>query len=119
MGRTSAYPPKKRLSDDIGGIYGPGASGPGNPALMSPNAQSATGSAALSPQDIIQYFELNADKGSVEHAYRLGALYYGGEYYVGRNYKKAFLYFQVRKWRAMDCCKSTAFPQANWFFYQI
>ena len=50
-------PPKVRLVDEEGGLFGPAASGPGE---GDPNAQARP---AYSQEDVLQFYQFNADRG--------------------------------------------------------
>ncbi|KAJ7647649.1 hypothetical protein FB45DRAFT_894034 [Roridomyces roridus] len=75
-----------RLSDLVGGVYGPGAS----VASTGPNAQRAAIKAGISQasgetwEDILDYYLFNADRKEIEFAYRLGKIFYQGSIYSSR-----------------------------------
>ncbi|KAK7045626.1 ERAD-associated protein [Paramarasmius palmivorus] len=72
-----------RLSDLVGGVYGPGAS----VASTGMNANRAAIKAGLSRaagetwEDILDYYLFNADRGEVDYAFRLAKVYYQGSIY--------------------------------------
>ncbi|KAJ7072634.1 hypothetical protein C8F01DRAFT_1104732 [Mycena amicta] len=84
-GRTLPQTPT-RLSDLVGGVYGPGAS----VASTGLNAQKAAIRAGLSRasgetwEDILDYYLFNADRREIEFAYRLGKIFYQGSIYSSR-----------------------------------
>ncbi|KAJ7287246.1 hypothetical protein C8J57DRAFT_1167285 [Mycena rebaudengoi] len=84
-GRTLPQTPT-RLSDLVGGVYGPGAS----VASTGPNAHRAAIKAGLSRasgetwEDILDYYLFNADRRDIEFAYRLGKIFYQGSIYSSR-----------------------------------
>ncbi|KAJ7502934.1 hypothetical protein B0H11DRAFT_1987068 [Mycena galericulata] len=84
-GRTLPQTPT-RLSDLVGGVYGPGAS----VASTGANAQRAAIRAGLSRasgetwEDILDYYLFNADRREIEFAYRLGKIFYQGSIYSSR-----------------------------------
>ncbi|KAH9941922.1 HCP-like protein [Amylocystis lapponica] len=73
-----------RLSDLVGGIYGPGASvastGPNaaRPVIKTANARAA----GETWEDLLEYYLFNADRGETDFAYRLGKIYYTGSIYA-------------------------------------
>ncbi|KAF8178592.1 HCP-like protein [Mycena galopus ATCC 62051] len=75
-----------RLSDLVGGVYGPGAS----VASTGLNSQKAAIRAGLSRasgetwEDILDYYLFNADRREIEFAYRLGKIFYQGSIYSSR-----------------------------------
>ncbi|RPD67627.1 HCP-like protein, partial [Lentinus tigrinus ALCF2SS1-7] len=81
-GRTLPLTPP-RLSDLVGGVYGPGASvastGPnaGRAVIKTANARAA----GETWDDLMEYYLFNADRGEVDFAYRLGKIYYQGSIY--------------------------------------
>ncbi|KAJ7594970.1 hypothetical protein C8J56DRAFT_1002681 [Mycena floridula] len=99
-----------RLSDLVGGIYGPGAS----VASTGVNAHRAAIKAGISRasgetwEDILDYYLFNADRQETDFAYRLGKIYYQGSIYpspggiasgsegvgaVPRDFERALHYF--------------------------
>ncbi|KAF7351169.1 Ubiquitin-protein ligase [Mycena sanguinolenta] len=84
-GRTLPQTPT-RLSDLVGGVYGPGAS----VASTGGNAQRAAIRAGLSRasgetwEDILDYYLFNADRREIEFAYRLGKIFYQGSIYSSK-----------------------------------
>ncbi|EEB92773.1 hypothetical protein MPER_08671, partial [Moniliophthora perniciosa FA553] len=73
----------RRLSDLVGGVYGPGAS----VASTGFNANRAAIKAGISRaagetwEDILDYYLFNADRGEVDYAFRLAKVYYQGSIY--------------------------------------
>lgn len=84
-------PSKHRLTDDDGGTYGSGASGAGNP---NPSGRSA-GDGALSPDDVLQYWQYTAERGDASAQFLLGQLYHSGTGAVAQNYAQALKYFHL------------------------
>ncbi|KAF9451494.1 hypothetical protein P691DRAFT_807605 [Macrolepiota fuliginosa MF-IS2] len=99
-----------RLSDLTGGIYGPGASvastglSAQRPAIKAGIARAA----GETWEDVIDYYQFNADRGEIDFAYRLGKIFYQGSIYaspggiasgsegvgaIPRNYARARHYF--------------------------
>ncbi|KAJ2925130.1 hypothetical protein H1R20_g11954, partial [Candolleomyces eurysporus] len=99
-----------RLSDLVGGIYGPGASvastgiGVHRPAIKAGIARAA----GETWEDVLEYYLFNADRGEIDFAYRLGKIFYQGSIYaspggiasgsegvgaIPRNFKLARHYF--------------------------
>jgi SEL1 protein len=82
-GRTLPQTPT-RLSDLVGGVYGPGAS----VASTGLNANRAAIKAGLSREsgetwaDILDFYLFNANRGETGFAYRLGKIYYQGSIYA-------------------------------------
>ncbi|KAJ3118837.1 ERAD-associated protein [Phlyctochytrium bullatum] len=96
-----AMPPlKRRLSDEQGGVYGPGASGPGH----QPSTQSA-----VSPQTMKEILEVQAEEGEVGIQIHLGRAYYDGTPPMERDYKKALRYFKM----AVKAFKGPSVPTGN------
>ncbi|KAJ6589807.1 hypothetical protein DFH09DRAFT_1140159 [Mycena vulgaris] len=84
-GRTLPQTPT-RLSDLVGGVYGPGAS----VASTGANSQKAAIRAGMSRasgetwEDILEYYLFNADRREIDFAYRLGKIFYQGSIYSSR-----------------------------------
>ncbi|KAF8622649.1 hypothetical protein AX15_006760 [Amanita polypyramis BW_CC] len=110
-GRTLPQTPT-RLSDLAGGVYGPGASvastgiNAHRPAIKAGIAQAA----GETWNDVLEYYQFNADRGEMDFAYRLGKIYYQGSIYaspggvasgsegvgaITRNYAIARHYFEL------------------------
>ncbi|KAG6920181.1 hypothetical protein DXG01_004950 [Tephrocybe rancida] len=108
-GRTLPQTPT-RLSDLVGGIFGPGASvastglNAGKPAIKAGMARDA----GETWEDVLEYYLYNADRGEIDFAYRLGKIFYQGSIYgchggiasgsegvgaIPRNYGYARYYF--------------------------
>ncbi|TRM69138.1 hypothetical protein BD626DRAFT_6549 [Schizophyllum amplum] len=108
-GRTLPQTPT-RLSDLVGGVYGPGASvastglNAQRPAIKAGIARNAGETWA----DVLEYYLFNADRGETDFAYRLGKIFYQGSIYVSpggissgsegvgavpRDYERARYYF--------------------------
>ncbi|KAG6889928.1 hypothetical protein C0992_003523, partial [Termitomyces sp. T32_za158] len=81
-GRTLPQTPT-RLSDLVGGIFGPGASvastgfNAGKPAIKAGMARDA----GETWEDVLEYYLFNADRGETDFAYRLGKIFYQGSIY--------------------------------------
>ncbi|KZT23519.1 HCP-like protein [Neolentinus lepideus HHB14362 ss-1] len=73
-----------RLSDLVGGVYGPGASvastglNAQRPAIRAANARAA----GETWEDVLEYYVFNADRGETDFAYRLGKIFYQGSLYA-------------------------------------
>ncbi|PCH35634.1 HCP-like protein [Wolfiporia cocos MD-104 SS10] len=73
-----------KLSDLVGGVYGPGASvastglNAGRPVIKTANARAA----GETWEDLLEYYLFNADRGEVDFAYRLGKIFYQGSIYA-------------------------------------
>ncbi|KAG6855982.1 hypothetical protein H0H87_008662 [Tephrocybe sp. NHM501043] len=99
-----------RLSDLVGGIFGPGASvastgvNAGKPAVKAGLARDA----GETWEDVLEYYLFNADRGEIDFSYRLGKIFYQGSIYgshggigsgsegvgaIPRNYAYAWHYF--------------------------
>ena len=73
-------PPKTRLSDVAGGIYGPGASvsvGLGGGARTQSGVV-ANPSTQQEWEDVLAYYQFHADRGDAGFMFRLGRIYYQG-----------------------------------------
>ncbi|KAI1170808.1 hypothetical protein F4777DRAFT_567821 [Nemania sp. FL0916] len=92
-----------RLSDEVGGVYGEGASvvSAGINALKaSPNSD-----AYASIEDVIEYLDLMSQKGDFKASFNLGRLYYEGQRGLDRNVDLARRYFlsvTTKYWRPKD-----------------
>ncbi|KAL1941435.1 hypothetical protein VTO73DRAFT_7252 [Trametes versicolor] len=81
-GRTLPLLPP-RLSDLVGGVYGPGASvastglNAGRAVIKTANARAA----GETWEDLLEYYLFNADRGEIDFAYRLGKIFYQGSIY--------------------------------------
>ncbi|KAF8891764.1 hypothetical protein BD779DRAFT_1643181 [Infundibulicybe gibba] len=73
-----------RLTDLVGGIYGPGASvastglNTQRPAIKAGHARAA----GETWEDVLEYYLFNADRGETDFAYRLGKIFYQGSIYA-------------------------------------
>ncbi|EPQ55072.1 HCP-like protein [Gloeophyllum trabeum ATCC 11539] len=73
-----------RLSDLVGGVFGPGASvastglNAQRPAIRAANARAA----GETWEDVLEYYIFNADRGETDFAYRLGKIFYQGSLYA-------------------------------------
>ncbi|KAI0918983.1 hypothetical protein AcV5_002018 [Taiwanofungus camphoratus] len=73
-----------RLSDLVGGVYGPGASvastglNAARPVIKTANARAA----GETWEDLLEYYLFNADRGEIDFAYRLGKIFYQGSVYA-------------------------------------
>ncbi|TGZ83532.1 HCP-like protein [Ascodesmis nigricans] len=81
-----------RLADDVGGVYGEGASAvsSGLNALRQRNAIDTVSDVG----DIVEYLELLARKNNLPETFSLGKLYYDGSRGLPRNLPQAKHYFQ-------------------------
>ncbi|GAA5872577.1 hypothetical protein JCM16303_004569 [Sporobolomyces ruberrimus] len=68
-------PPKLRLSDLSGGVYGPG-SGSSKPPTLSTGG--STAQSMQEWQDLIEFHQFHAEKGDSVYMFRLARLFYGG-----------------------------------------
>ncbi|KAL0468976.1 ubiquitin-protein ligase [Neurospora intermedia] len=80
-----------RIADELGGIYGVGAS-------VSSSGQNAphknpTSDAQASIEDILEYLDLMSQKGDVKATFNLGRIFYDGQRNLPRDYAKAREYF--------------------------
>ncbi|KAL7620222.1 ERAD-associated protein [Parahypoxylon ruwenzoriense] len=102
-GGMSIIPEAHRLSDEVGGVYGEGASvvSSGINALKaSPNSD-----AYAAIDDVIEYLDLMSQKGDFKASFNLGRLYYEGQRGLERNVDLARRYFATvatTYWRAKD-----------------
>ncbi|KAI1378827.1 HCP-like protein [Hypoxylon crocopeplum] len=102
-GGMAITPEAHRLSDDVGGVYGEGASvvSSGINALKaSPNSD-----AYAAIDDVIEYLDLMSQKGDFKASFNLGRLYYEGQRGLERNVDLARRYFAAvttMYWRAKD-----------------
>ncbi|KAI0160823.1 hypothetical protein GGR57DRAFT_456355 [Xylariaceae sp. FL1272] len=102
-GGMTVIPEAYRLSDEVGGVYGEGASfvSSGINALKaSPNSD-----AYASIDDVIEYLDLMSQKGDFKASFNLGRLYYEGQRGLDRNVDLARRYFYAvtsKYWRTKD-----------------
>ncbi|KAF8583800.1 HCP-like protein [Ramaria rubella] len=99
-----------KLSDLVGGVYGPGASVASTGLHANRHVIKAANARAAGEtwEDVLDYYQFNADRGEIEFAYRLGKIYYQGSVYpsiggiasgaegigaVPRDYHRARSYF--------------------------
>ncbi|KIJ51304.1 hypothetical protein M422DRAFT_223812 [Sphaerobolus stellatus SS14] len=99
-----------KLSDLEGGVYGPGASVASTGVHANRHVIRAANARAAGEtwEDVLDYYQFNADRGEIEFAYRLGKIYYQGSVYpspggvasgaegvgaVPRDYHRARAYF--------------------------
>lgn len=90
-GGMSWIPQAYKISDELGGLYGEGASfsSAGQNAMKAhPNSD-----AYASIEDIIEYLDLMAQKGDFKAAFNLGRIYYDGQRVLPRNLDLARYYF--------------------------
>ncbi|EPT02547.1 hypothetical protein FOMPIDRAFT_1143800 [Fomitopsis schrenkii] len=72
-----------KLSDLVGGVYGPGASSAstglqaGRPVIKTARARAA----GETWEDLLEYYLFNADRGETDFAFRLGKIFYQGSIY--------------------------------------
>ncbi|OCH89879.1 HCP-like protein [Obba rivulosa] len=109
-GGKTLPPLAPKLSDLVGGVYGPGASvastgmNAGRAVIKTANARAA----GETWEDLLEYYLFNADRGEMDFAYRLGKIFYQGSIYAGmggiasggdgasavpRDYQRARYYF--------------------------
>ncbi|KAI0011949.1 HCP-like protein [Xylariaceae sp. FL0662B] len=102
-GGMAIVPEAYRLSDEVGGVYGEGASvvSSGINALKaSPNSD-----AYAAIDDVIEYLDLMSQKGDFKASFNLGRLYYEGQRGLERNVNLARQYFltvTTKYWRIKD-----------------
>ncbi|KAI1077648.1 HCP-like protein [Whalleya microplaca] len=102
-GGMAIVPEAHRLSDEVGGVYGEGASvvSSGINALKaSPNSD-----AYAAIDDVIEYLDLMSQKGDFKASFNLGRLYYEGQRGLERNVNLARQYFltvTTKYWRIKD-----------------
>ncbi|KAI1392913.1 HCP-like protein [Hypoxylon trugodes] len=102
-GGMALTPEAHRLSDEVGGVYGEGASvvSSGINALKaSPNSD-----AYAAIDDVIEYLDLMSQKGDFKASFNLGRLYYEGQRGLERNVDLARRYFAAvttMYWRSKD-----------------
>ncbi|KAI1487999.1 hypothetical protein F5X96DRAFT_647558 [Biscogniauxia mediterranea] len=102
-GGMALMPEAYRLSDEVGGVYGEGASvvSSGIHALKaSPNSD-----AYASIDDVIEYLDLMSQKGDFKASFNLGRLYYEGQRGLERDVdlaRKYFLGVTTKYWRLKD-----------------
>ncbi|KAI1459961.1 HCP-like protein [Annulohypoxylon moriforme] len=102
-GGMALAPEAYRLSDEVGGVYGEGASvvSSGINALKaSPNSD-----AYAAIDDVIEYLDLMSQKGDFKASFNLGRLYYEGQRGLDRNVDLARRYFAAvttMYWRQKD-----------------
>ncbi|TFK26490.1 HCP-like protein [Coprinopsis marcescibilis] len=82
-GRTLPQTPT-RLSDLVGGIYGPGASvaSTGMNALRPAIKAGVARAAGETWDDVLEYYQFNANRNEIDFAYRLGKIFYQGSIYA-------------------------------------
>ncbi|KAI3532184.1 hypothetical protein CABS01_09257 [Colletotrichum abscissum] len=89
-----------RIADELGGVYGEGASASSagmNAIKVSPNSDA---NAAI--DDVIEYLDLMSQKGDAKASYNLGRIYYEGQRGLDRDLDLARKYFFTvakRYWR--------------------
>ncbi|KAL0935316.1 uncharacterized protein CTRU02_209907 [Colletotrichum truncatum] len=89
-----------RIADELGGVYGEGASASSagmNAIRVSPNSDA---NAAI--DDVIEYLDLMSQKGDAKASYNLGRIYYDGQRGLDRDLDLARKYFFTvakRYWR--------------------
>lgn len=83
-----------RLADDVGGVYGQGASVSSSGANAKRKGMASTDSAS-DLEDILDYWQMMAAKQDLLSMYGLGKLYYDGSRVLPRNFNKARLYFSL------------------------
>ncbi|KAI1098577.1 HCP-like protein [Jackrogersella minutella] len=102
-GGMALSPEAYRLSDEVGGVYGEGASvvSSGINALkVGPHSD-----AYAAIDDVIEYLDLMSQKGDFKASFNLGRLYYEGQRGLDRNVDLARRYFAAvttMYWRSKD-----------------
>ncbi|KZT39348.1 HCP-like protein [Sistotremastrum suecicum HHB10207 ss-3] len=83
-GGRSLPPPSVKLSDLDGGVYGQGASvaSTGLSAHRAVIKSAKAKAAGETWEDVLEYYQYNADRGQIDYAFRLGKIYYQGSIYV-------------------------------------
>ncbi|KAI1815575.1 hypothetical protein GGS20DRAFT_543012 [Poronia punctata] len=102
-GGMTIIPEAYRLSDEVGGVYGEGASvvSSGINALKA----SPSSDTYASIDDVIEYLDLMSQKGDFKASFNLGRLYYEGQRGLERNVELARRYFlsvTTKYWRTKD-----------------
>ncbi|KAI0021157.1 hypothetical protein F4780DRAFT_739322 [Xylariomycetidae sp. FL0641] len=102
-GGMAIIPEAYRISDEVGGVYGEGASviSSGINALKA----SSYSDAYASIDDVIEYLDLMSQKGDFKASFNLGRLYYEGQRGLDRNVDLARRYFltvTTKYWRLKD-----------------
>ena len=82
-------PAKPKLSDDHGGVYGIGTTGRGD------TGDPTAGASSVTQDDLIQFYQYNADRGDVAAQVALGQAYYHGTQSIPPNYERALRYFRM------------------------
>ncbi|KAJ3071446.1 ERAD-associated protein [Podochytrium sp. JEL0797] len=85
-GGLTLPPTKIRLPEATGGIFGPGASGPGAPSKNPPQS-------AHAQKSVRDIFEISAQEGDHSVQLELASIYYTGTRHTPPNYTKAVKYF--------------------------
>jgi SEL1 protein len=80
-----------RLADEVGGVYGEGASV--SSAGQNANTGSVNSDAHASIEDVIEYLDLLSRKGDLKATYSLAKLYYDGKRGMKRDLRLAKQYF--------------------------
>ncbi|KAH8682220.1 hypothetical protein BX600DRAFT_505831 [Xylariales sp. PMI_506] len=102
-GGMHIVPESYRLADEVGGVYGEGASVISSGIHAYRHGSGADTNAAI--DDVIEYLDLMAQKGDYKAAYNLGRLHYEGQRELDRNVEQArhyFLQVATKYWRSKD-----------------
>ncbi|KAI1137252.1 HCP-like protein [Hypoxylon sp. FL0543] len=102
-GGMAITPEAHRLSDDVGGVYGEGASVVSSGINALKVSPSSDAYAAI--DDVIEYLDLMSQKGDFKASFNLGRLYYEGQRGLERNVDLARRYFAAvttMYWRSKD-----------------
>ncbi|ORZ33284.1 hypothetical protein BCR44DRAFT_1501396 [Catenaria anguillulae PL171] len=83
-----------RLSDDVGGVYGPGST-LASKTLGASQGGGGGASATLSEEDAFDYYKMLAEKGSLKHQLDLGMALYSGTASVKPDFRRAFRYLNL------------------------
>ncbi|KAK6194040.1 hypothetical protein LQW54_011842 [Pestalotiopsis sp. IQ-011] len=92
-----------RLADEVGGVYGEGASVVSSGIHAFRHSPNSDAYAAI--DDVIEYLDLMANKGDYKAAFNLGRLYYEGQRELERDVELARHYFlsvATKHWRVKD-----------------
>ncbi|KAH6651711.1 hypothetical protein BKA67DRAFT_537571 [Truncatella angustata] len=92
-----------RLADEVGGVYGEGASVVSSGIHAFRHSPNSDAYAAI--DDVIEYLDLMANKGDYKAAFNLGRLYYEGQRELDRDVELARHYFlsvATKYWRVKD-----------------
>ncbi|WEW54811.1 ERAD-associated protein [Emydomyces testavorans] len=82
-----------RWADAEGGVYGEGASV--SSSGLNAHKEGVHSSSDASLDDVLEYLDLLAKKGDLKATFNLAKLYYDGSRHLGRNFRKAMMYFGI------------------------